>query len=88
MTCRYWMPCTTCPLKLKRKRRADGILSAGADVDEAQAKSIAITPSNLSPTTSAFANPDGGDLYIGISEQILGGYKAGATGKVSRRTGR
>lgn len=36
-------------------------------------KSIAITPSKLSHTVSAFANTDGGELYIGISEQILGG---------------
>jgi ATP-dependent DNA helicase RecG len=36
-------------------------------------KSIAITPAKLSHTISAFANTDGGELYIGISEQILGG---------------
>jgi ATP-dependent DNA helicase RecG len=36
-------------------------------------KSIAIAPAKLSNTISAFANTDGGELYIGISEQILGG---------------
>jgi ATP-dependent DNA helicase RecG len=57
------------------------------EIDEAQAglliqieegqfsdvKAIAITPAKLSNTISAFANTDGGDLYIGISEQLLGG---------------
>jgi ATP-dependent DNA helicase RecG len=37
-------------------------------------KAIAISTSKLSHTISAFANTDGGELYIGISEQILGGY--------------
>ena len=36
-------------------------------------KSKLIGPSKLSHTVSAFANTDGGELYIGISEQILGG---------------
>lgn len=36
-------------------------------------KATAITPAKLSHTISAFANTDGGDLYIGISEQMLGG---------------
>ncbi len=36
-------------------------------------KAVPITPSKLSHTISAFANTDGGDLYIGISEQLLGG---------------
>ena len=36
-------------------------------------KSIAIAPAKLSHTISAFANTDGGELYIGISEQMLGG---------------
>jgi ATP-dependent DNA helicase RecG len=36
-------------------------------------KAIAIAPSKLSHTISAFANTDGGELYIGISEQMLGG---------------
>ena len=36
-------------------------------------KSTAIAPAKLSHTISAFANTDGGELYIGISEQILGG---------------
>ncbi|HKR12131.1 MAG TPA: ATP-binding protein [Pyrinomonadaceae bacterium] len=60
--------------------------SAQADlvtnVEEGQfseVKSRAISPARLSHTISAFANTDGGDLYIGISEQLLGG-------NVKRRT--
>jgi ATP-dependent DNA helicase RecG len=36
-------------------------------------KAVAIAPSKLSHTISAFANTDGGELYVGISEQMLGG---------------
>jgi ATP-dependent DNA helicase RecG len=36
-------------------------------------KDKAISPSKLSHTISAFANTDGGDLYIGVGEQLLGG---------------
>ena len=36
-------------------------------------KAAAITPSKLSHSISAFANTDGGDLYIGIGEEMLGG---------------
>jgi ATP-dependent DNA helicase RecG len=36
-------------------------------------KSVAITPAKLSHSISSFANSDGGELYIGIAEQILGG---------------
>ena len=57
------------------------------DIDEEQAgrltqieegqfsdvKATAITPAKLSHTIAAFANTDGGDLYIGIGEQLLGG---------------
>jgi ATP-dependent DNA helicase RecG len=42
-----------------------------AQYSEVKAKEVA--PSKLSHTISAFANTDGGDLYIGIGEQILGG---------------
>src|SRR6266404_9547092 len=42
-----------------------------AQYSEVKAKEIA--PSKLSHTISAFGNTDGGDLYIGIGEQILGG---------------
>jgi ATP-dependent DNA helicase RecG len=38
-----------------------------------EVKAKAISPSKLSHTISAFANTDGGDLYIGVSEQLLGG---------------
>jgi len=34
----------------------------------ADVKAKEIAPSKLSKTISAFANSDGGDLYIGISE--------------------
>jgi ATP-dependent DNA helicase RecG len=60
---------------------------ATVEIDESQAdaltqieegqfsevKATAITPAKLSHTISAFANTDGGDLYIGIGEQLLGG---------------
>jgi ATP-dependent DNA helicase RecG len=60
---------------------------AGIEIDEAQAERVTfieegqfseakakeISPSKLSRTISAFANTDGGDLYIGIGEQVLGG---------------
>ena len=45
-------------------------------IEEAQffdVKSIAIAPSKLTATISAFANSDGGDLYIGIEEVLMGG---------------
>src|SRR5215472_11660393 len=45
-------------------------------VEEAQyseVKSKEVSPAKLSHTISAFANTDGGDLYVGIREQILGG---------------
>lgn len=59
----------------------------GVEIDEAQAellthveegqfsdvKDKSISPSKLSRTISAFANTDGGDLYIGITEQVIGG---------------
>ena len=58
-----------------------------AEIDEEQAdrltrveegqysdvKAKEISPSKLSHTISAFANTDGGDLFIGISEQLMGG---------------
>src|SRR5262249_18008952 len=34
----------------------------------ADVKAIEITPAKLTKTISAFANSDGGDLYIGIAE--------------------
>lgn len=36
-------------------------------------KAAAITPSKLAHTIAAFANSDGGDLYIGIGEDRVGG---------------
>jgi ATP-dependent DNA helicase RecG len=61
--------------------------TAAIEIDQAQAdlltqieegqysdvKSIAISPAKLTHTISAFANTDGGDLYIGLTEQMLGG---------------
>jgi ATP-dependent DNA helicase RecG len=38
-----------------------------------EAKSREVLPSKLSNTIAAFANSDGGDLYIGIDEIIIGG---------------
>jgi ATP-dependent DNA helicase RecG len=38
-----------------------------------EVKAIGITPSRLTKTLSAFANSDGGDLYIGVDEIQLGG---------------
>jgi ATP-dependent DNA helicase RecG len=38
-----------------------------------EVKATAISAAKLSHTISAFANTDGGDLYIGIGEQLLGG---------------
>lgn len=37
-----------------------------------EVKATAVSPAKLSNTISAFANTDGGDLYIGIGEQLLG----------------
>jgi ATP-dependent DNA helicase RecG len=47
-----------------------------AQIEEGQfsdVKAKEITPAKLSHTISAFANTDGGDLYIGIGEHLLGG---------------
>src|SRR2546426_7800148 len=47
-----------------------------AQIEEGQfsdLKARAIAPAKLSNTISAFANSDGGDLYIGLSEEHLGG---------------
>jgi ATP-dependent DNA helicase RecG len=38
-----------------------------------EVKSAAVSPGRLTHTISAFANTDGGDIYIGINEQLLGG---------------
>jgi ATP-dependent DNA helicase RecG len=38
-----------------------------------EVKATAILPSKLSRTISAFANADGGELYVGISEEHIGG---------------
>jgi len=50
-----------------------GIVTQIGEGQFSDVKAIAITPSKLSHTVSAFANTDGGELYIGIAEQILGG---------------
>jgi ATP-dependent DNA helicase RecG len=36
-------------------------------------KAIAVSPGKLSHTIAAFANTDGGDLYIGVGENMIGG---------------
>ena len=54
------------------KKEADAI----AQVEEGQfseVKAKEITPKKLSHTISGFANADGGDLFIGIGEQLVGG---------------
>ncbi len=38
-----------------------------------EVKAIQVSPGRLSQTISAFANTDGGELYIGIAERQLGG---------------
>src|ERR1700676_3663642 len=46
------------------------------EIEEGQfseVKATAITPGKLSHTISAFANTDGGDLYIGVTENLIGG---------------
>jgi ATP-dependent DNA helicase RecG len=46
------------------------------EIEEGQfhdVKATAVTPSKLSNTIAAFANSDGGDLYIGITENLIGG---------------
>jgi ATP-dependent DNA helicase RecG len=50
-----------------------GVVTQIEEGQFSEAKAIAISPSKLSHTISAFANADGGDLYIGIGEQLLGG---------------
>jgi ATP-dependent DNA helicase RecG len=57
-----------------REKEADDL----TQIEEGQfsdVKAKAISPSKLSHTISAFANTDGGDLYIGVSEQLLGGNR-------------
>ncbi len=51
--------------------QADLVMS----IDEGQfsdVKAIAIAPAKLTTTIAAFANSDGGDLYIGIGEMHIG----------------
>lgn len=46
------------------------------NMDEGQfsdVKAAAISPSKLGHTISALANTDGGDLYVGIGEELIGG---------------
>ena len=55
---------------------AESEADALTQIEEGQfseVKATAVTPAKLSHTISAFANTDGGDLYIGVSEQLLGG---------------
>jgi ATP-dependent DNA helicase RecG len=49
-----------------------------AQIEEGQyseVKAKEISAAKLSHTISAFANTDGGDLYIGVGEQLLGGNR-------------
>ena len=65
-------PCADLPEVLISEDEADLVtrMEEGQFLD---VKSTAIAPAKLSHTISAFANTDGGELYIGISEDILGG---------------
>jgi ATP-dependent DNA helicase RecG len=54
----------------------DGEAQSITQIEEGQfsdVKATAIAPAKLSHTISAFANTDGGELFIGIGEQLLGG---------------
>lgn len=65
-------PCADLPEVAITEQQADRVTL----VEEGQfldVKSTAITPAKLSHTISAFANTDGGELYIGITENMLGG---------------
>lgn len=55
--------------------QADTITQIG-EGQFSEVKATAITPGKLSATIAAFANADGGDLYVGILEaQLAGGVK-------------
>src|SRR5260370_4138093 len=63
-------------LSLREVEISDDQASLVTKIEEGQfldVKSKLISPAKLSHTVSAFANTDGGELYIGISEQVLGG---------------
>lgn len=59
------------PIEIDEKQ-ADALTQTG-EGQFSEVKSIQATPAKVSHTIAAFANTDGGDLYIGISEDILGG---------------
>ena len=59
------------PIEIDEKQ-ADALTQIG-EGQFSEVKSIAASPSKVSHTIAAFANTDGGDLYIGISENLLGG---------------
>lgn len=65
-------PCADLPEVLITEAQAD-LVTRMEEGQFSDVKATAISPSKLSNTISAFANTDGGELYIGISEQILGG---------------
>ncbi|MEJ7624167.1 MAG: ATP-binding protein [Pyrinomonadaceae bacterium] len=52
--------------------QAELILNVG-EGSFSEVKAIQISPGRLSQTISAFANTDGGELYVGIAERQLGG---------------
>jgi ATP-dependent DNA helicase RecG len=59
------------PIEIDEKQ-ADAVTQIG-EGQFSEVKAIAASPAKVSHTISAFANTDGGDLYIGISENLLGG---------------
>lgn len=54
------------------KEQAD-LVTFMAEGQYSEVKATAIAPGRLTATIAAFANSDGGDLYIGIGEMHLGG---------------
>ena len=60
-------------MQLKSIKRRQISITQIEEGQYSEVKSIAIRPAKLTHTISAFANTDGGDLYIGITEQMLGG---------------
>jgi ATP-dependent DNA helicase RecG len=67
---------TSCPFQLSEEMVSNDQAERVTQIEEGQfseVKARSIAASKLSHTISAFANSDGGDLYIGISEELIGG---------------